>query len=266
MLSFIDFVYGKFLYLLTGWNLDYFIIFIVLYPLAILLAQSLFVASKHCYLSGRMRLNRFLKKNSFVTPRNFFFFEKEVVRVFPKSVRKQVKHIAERRLSLDNTLSVFKSDSVFFKPSIVKAGYFIHIVSMGVIMGLNGFDLGLITFTLLSLSGVWLGVAVVDRLITLLIKSVDRKSKSKFIFALERNMAFENQEIDLTVPKKRKQKEDSVSSLAKSIEDFLESKPDKGIAQVVLKSLYSAQYSGAMSSASAIRLKNAMNDLKKYVG
>ena len=266
MLSFIDSLYGKFVYLLTDWKLEYFIIFIVIYPLAILLAQSLFVASKHRYFSGRIRLNRFLKKNSFVTPRNFFFFNREVIKVFPKSVRKQVKHIAERRLSLDNTLAVFKSESAYFKPAIVKAGYFIHIVSMGVIMSMNGFDLGQITFSLIGMSVVWLGVAVVDMLITLLIKSVDKKSKSKFIFALERNMAFENQEIDLSIPKKRKQKEDSVSALAKSIEDFLESKPDKGIAHVVLKSLYSAQYSGAMSSASAIRLKNAMNDLKKYVG
>lgn len=266
MLSFIDLLYSKFEYLLSDWKLEYFIIFIVAYPLAILLLQSVVYASKHCYLSGRIRLNKFLKKNSFITPRNFFFFDKKVVKVFPKSIKRQVKHIAERRLPLENVPSVFKADSFYYKPAIVKAGYFIHIVSMGVIMSMNGFGIGHIAFALIGLSAVWLGVGVVDTLVALLIRSVDKSSKRNFIFALERNMAFENQEIDLTIPKKRKQKEDSVSVLAKSIEDFLESKPDKGIASVVLKSLYSASYSGAMSSDSAIRLKNVMNDLKKYVG
>ncbi|MDE7079879.1 MAG: hypothetical protein K2O95_07180 [Clostridia bacterium] len=266
MLSFIDLLYSKFLYLLSDWKLEYFIVFFTVFPVVVLVLQGAIYASKHRYLSGKIRLDRFLKKNAFITPRNFFFFNKKVVKVFPKRVRKQVDHIADRRLSLENIPSVFKSDGAFCKTSVVKAGYFIHIVSMGVIMSINGFDLAHIAFCAIGMSIVWIAVAVVDMLVALLIRSVDKRSKKKFIFALERNMAFENQEIDLTLPKKRKQKEDSVSELAKSIESFLESKPDKGIAGVVLKSLYSASYSGAMTTQSAIKLKNAMNDLKKYVG
>ena len=266
MLSFIDLVYSKFLYLLSDWKLEYFIVFFTVFPLAVLLLQGIAYASKHCYLAAKIRLDIFLKKNSFITPRNFFFFNKRVMKVFPKYIKKQVEHIADRRLPLENVTSVFKSDYSFARPAIVKAGYFIHILSMGVIMSINGFDLPHIAFCAIGMSIVWIAVATVDMLVALLIRSVDKRCKRQFVFALERNLVFENQQIDLTVPKKGKKKEDSVTILAKSIEDFLATNPDKGIASVVLKSLYSASFSGAMSAASALRLKNVMNDLKKYVG
>ena len=266
MLSFIDLLYRAFINLLSGWEIMHFILFLTLFPVVVILLSSIVFASKHNYLSGKIRLDRFLKKYSFVTPRNFYFFNKKVLSVFPRRVKKNIKQIADNKLPLENVTSVFKSDYSYSKFDIVKAGYFIHIVSMGVIMSVNGFALGQIAFCAIGMSIVWLGVAVADRLVALLIKSVDKHCKKKFIFALERNLAFEDKQIDLSVPTKRERKEDSVSALAKSIEDFLAANPDKGIAGVVLKSLYSASFSGAMSSSSATRLKNVMNDLKKYVG
>ncbi|MDE5617053.1 MAG: hypothetical protein K2I78_04615 [Clostridia bacterium] len=266
MLSFIELLYRMFVYILTDWKLEYFIVFFAAFPFSVLLLQSVVYASRHRYLSARIKLGKFLKKNSFVTPRNFYFFNKKVVGVFPKSVKKQVKHIVDGRLPIDNAISIFKSDSVFAKPSIVKAGFFIHIVSMGVIMSVNGFELTQIAFVAFAMCFVWIGTAVADAIVSLLIDVVDRRNKKKFVFALERNLVVVNKEIDLGVPSETEPKEDSVSALAKSIEDFLASNPDKGMASVVLKSLYSASFSGAMTPANALRLKNVMLDLKKYVG
>ncbi len=266
MLSFIELLYRLFVYALSDWRLEYFIVFFAVFPFGVLLLQSVVYASRHRFLSARLRLKKFLKKNSFITPKNFFFFNKKVISVFPKKVKKQVKHIADGRLSIDNTVDIFKSDCSFAKPIIVKVGFFIHIVSMGVVMSVNGFELAQIAFVAFAMCFVWIGAAVADLLISRVIDSVDRRNRKKFVFDLERNLVCEYHEIDLTVPSKSAEKEDSVSSLAKSIEDFLATKPDKGIAGVVLKSLYSASFSGAMNAANALRLKNVMLDLKKYVG
>ncbi len=265
-MSVIEFLYGKFALMLSDWEVAYFAIFLIAFPLIALVLQEVAVARRHRYAKAKRRLTAFLKKNSYVSPRNLFFFNKKVVKVFPQKIRKQVERLVDRGLDPQELTEIFKYSDSYFKPSIVKIGYFVHIVSMGVIMSLNGFVLAQIAFAAVGMSIVWIAVGVVDKLVSTLINFVDRKNKKKFIFALERNLMAQSPEIDLSVPAKNAVKKDSVSALAKSVEDFLAAKPDKGIAGVVLKSLYSASFSGAMSDDSAKRLKNVMLDLKKYVG
>ena len=265
-MSVIEFLYGKFALLLSGWKVAYFVIFLVAFPAIALVLQEVGVARARRYGKAWRRLKAFVKRNAFISPRNLFFFNKKVVKVFPHRVKRQVNRLVDKGANPQELIEIFKYDENFYKPSVVKAGYFIHIVSMGVIMGINGFALPLIAFCAVGMSVVWIAVGVVDRLISALIDFVDRRKKKKFILALERSVTAVSPEIDLSVPAKSGERKDSVSKLAKSVEDFLAEKPDKGIAGVVLKSLYSASFSPAESDESAKRLKNAMFELKKYVG
>ena len=94
---------------------------------------------------------------------------------------------------------------------------------------------------------------------------VDRRYKKKFLIKLDANTLYEEKQVDLTMPKVEVA-EDSVIRLADSVEDFLASGPDKSIAEVVLKGIYSAKFSSAMTAQSKLRLKNVVMQLKNYVG
>ena len=87
MLSFIELLYRLFVYALSDWRLEYFIVFFAVFPFGVLLLQSAVYASRHRFLSARLRLKKFLKKNSFITPKNFFFFNKKVIG-FPQKSKK----------------------------------------------------------------------------------------------------------------------------------------------------------------------------------
>ena len=95
---------------------------------------------------------------------------------------------------------------------------------------------------------------------------VDKKYRKKFISKLDSNTMLYSKNIDLTVPQRDGDGSDSVSELAKSVEDFLATSPDRSLAKVVLKGLYSAKFSSAMSIQNKLRLKNVIDDLKNYVG
>lgn len=266
LLHFIDWIYRGFTYLLTGWGIGHFIAFLTIFPIAVLALQTALYGRYYRYAKAKRKLAKFLKRNSFVTSRNIWSFNKKVVSVFPKYLKNQAKHIAQADLPLDNLADIFKGDLAVKRKNIVRTGYLIHILSLGVIMFANGFEVSQVAFAAIGMTFVWIGAGVADMVIAALFCRVDRRSAKKFLFALERNIALDVDEIDLSIPEKLYETGDSVSDLAKSVEEFLATDPDKGIAKVVLKSLYSSAFSGAMKAESAMRLKNVMQELKNYVG
>ena len=260
------FCYLLFENLLTGWKWQHIAILAAVIPAIVMLAQILIYANAFFYRAGAVKIKKFLKRNSYICPLNVSLFNKKVVSRFPKTVKKQAKQFADGSDSLEGFIDIFNSDYNCRIKNIVTAGWLAHTVSVGTVAALNGCGVGKVAFILLGITLLWALVAIADAVVRKLFILAEKKGRIKFLTSLERNTVLQNKQVDLTVPADIRKTKDSVFDLAKVVEDFLAALPDKGMAKVVLKSLYSANFTSAMNSDNAVRLKNVMEELKNYVG
>ncbi|MDE5654384.1 MAG: hypothetical protein K2I46_02120 [Clostridia bacterium] len=265
MLSFISDTYGKFQSFMASWKVWQIVAFAVAIPVIVILIQLLINLTQLVYVKANFRLKKFLKSYSYLSPSNVFSFNKKVVKGFPKYIKRQTKHIADSGMPMEEYLNTFNFCNVGKRRSIVGTMALAHIILLGVVVAMNGFSVGIVSTAILATFAVWFVALVIDFAVYRLFNFVDRKFKRKFLIKLDVNTLYEEKSVDLTLPKEEVV-EDSAMQLANTVEDFLASQPDKGIAKVVLKGLYSAKFSSAMTAQSKLRLKNVVTQLKNYVG
>ncbi|MDE5756067.1 MAG: hypothetical protein K2I23_03175 [Clostridia bacterium] len=265
MLLFISDVYTKFQAFMMNWKVWQVVAFAVAVPAVALFVQLLINSSQRVYAKAYPRLKRFLKTNSYLSPSTVFSFNKRVVKVFPKHIKRQTQHIADTAMPMEEYLNTFNFSSLPKRKSIVGGTALAHIVLLGIVVAMNEYSVGIACAAILVTFALWLIVIALDCVISRLVSFVDRRYKKKFITKLDANTIYEEKGVDLTLPKVEVA-EDSAIQLANSVEDFLASQPDKSIAKVVLKGIYSAKFSSAMTAQSKLRLKNVVTELKNYVG
>ena len=265
MLLFISNVYEKFQSFMTSWKFWQIIAFAVAVPLVTLFIQMLAYSTQRVYAKAYSRLRKFLKTHSYLSPSTVFSFNKKVVKVFPRNIKRQTKHIADTSMPMEEYLNTFSFCEAPKKKSIVGAVAIAHILLWGIVVAMNGYSVGAVSLSILACVALWLVAIAIDIVIGKIFAVVDRRYKKKFLIKLDANTIYEEKQVDLTMPKVEVA-EDSVIQLANSVEDFLASGPDKSIAKVVLKGIYSAKFSSAMSAQSKLRLKNVVSELKNYVG
>lgn len=265
MLSFISDTYSKFQAFMASWKVWQIVAFAVAVPIAAIIIQMVIYSAQRVYAKAYSRLKRFLKSYSYLSPSTVFTFNKKVVNVFPRYVKRQTKHIADTAMPMEEYINTFHFCSQPKKKSIVGGVALAHIVLLGIVVAMNGHSVGIVSTAILATFVLWLAVIALDYAISGVFAFVDRKYKKKFLIKLDSNTLYQEKSVDLTLPKVEVE-EDSAMQLAKSVEDFLASQPDKSIAKVVLKGLYSAKFSSAMTAQSKLRLKNVFTDLKNYVG
>ncbi|MDE6210586.1 MAG: hypothetical protein K2G42_01270 [Clostridia bacterium] len=265
MLSFISDTYSKFQAFMASWKVWHIVAFAVAVPVIVLLVQMLIYSAERVYAKAYPRLKRFLKTHSYLAPSTVFSFNKKVVKVFPGYIKRQAKHIADTSMPMEEYINTFHFCAQPKKKSIVGGAALAHIVLLGIIVAMNGYSVGIVSTAILATFALWLIIIALDCVASKLLSFVDRRYKKKFLIKLDSNTLYQEKSVDLTLPKVEVA-EDSAMQLAKSVEDFLASRPDKSIAKVVLKGLYSAKFSSAMTAQSKLRLKNVFTDLKNYVG
>ena len=250
---------------MASWKIWQIVAFAVAIPLVTLFIQMLVYSTQRVYAKAYSRLKKFLRAHSYLSQSTVFSFNKKVVKVFPKYIKRQTKHIADSSMPMEEYLNTFSFCAQPKKKSIVGGVALAHIVSLGIVVAMNGHSVGVVSAAVLACVAVWLVAIAVDFVMSKLYSAVDRRYKKKFLIKLDANTVYQEKEVDLTLPKVEVA-EDSVVQLANSVEDFLASGPDKSIAKVVLKGLYSAKFSSAMTAQSKLRLKNVVDELKNYVG
>lgn len=241
------------------------IAFAVAIPLVTIFIQMFVYSTHRVYAKAYARLKKFLRTHSYLSPGTVFIFNKKVVKVFPRFIKRQTKHIADSAMPMEEYLNTFSFCELPKKKSIVGGVAIAHILLWGIVVAMNGYAVGIISLSILACVVLWLVAIAIDFVISKLYSAVDRRYKKKFITKLDANTAYEEKQVDLTMPKVEVA-EDSVIQLANCVEDFLASGPDKSIAKVVLKGIYSAKFSSAMTAQSKLRLKNVVDELKNYVG
>ena len=265
MLSFISDTYVKFQSFMASWKVWQIVAFAVAIPVLVVFIQLLINTTQLVYAKANFRLKKFLKSYSYLSPSTVFSFNKKVVKGFPRYIKRQTKHIADSGMPMEEYLNTFNFCQESKRKSIVGTMALAHIVLLGVVVAMNGYSVGIVSTAILATFALWLLIFALDRGISGLFAIVDRRYKKKFLIKLDSNTLYQEKSVDLTLPKVEVE-EDSAMQLAKSVEDFLASQPDKSIAKVVLKGLYSAKFSSAMTAQSKLRLKNVFTDLKNYVG
>ncbi|MDE6274915.1 MAG: hypothetical protein K2M75_00015 [Clostridia bacterium] len=250
---------------MASWKIWQIAAFAIAIPIVALFIQVLVYSAERVYAKAYSRLKRFLKTHSYLSPSTVFSFNKRVVKVFPRNIKRQTKHIADTAMPMEEYLNTFSFCAIPKKKSIVGATALAHIVLLGIVVAMNGYSVGVVATAILASIALWLIIIAIDFVIGKLFTMVDRRYKKKFLIKLDANTVYQEKEVDLTLPKVEVA-EDSVIQLANSVEDFLASQPDKSIAKVVLKGIYSAKFSSAMTAQSKLRLKNVVTELKNYVG
>lgn len=265
MLSFISDTYSKFQSFMASWKVWQIVAFAIAVPVIAILVQIIIYSTQRVYARAYSRLKRFLKRYSYLSPSTVFTFNKRVVNVFPRYIKRQTKHIADTSMPMEEYLNTFNFCCQYKKRSIVGVAALAHIVLLGIVVAMNGFSVGIVSTAILAAVALWLVTLALDFVISKLFAIVDRIYKKKFLIKLDANTLYNEKDVDLTLPKVEVP-EDSALRLAGSVEDFLAGKPDKSIAKVVLKGIYSAKFSSAMTAQSKLRLKNVIDELKNYVG
>lgn len=266
MLAFITDVYSKFLTLMTSWRGWQIVLFALVVPILALVIQIFSYSSRFVYGRALARLRKFFKHNSYLRSSTAFSFNKKVVKVFPKNIRRQTKHIADNAMPIEEFLNTFSFCYDVKKNSVVSPLAFAHTILLGIIVAMNVGSVSVVSASVIAIAAVWLAVKFIDKIIFALFSAVDKAYRKRFLVKLDSNTVTKEKEVDLTIPKEEPDIDDSALELAKSVEDFLAGEPDKSIAKVVLKGLYSAKFSSAMNTQTESRLKNVVVELKNYVG
>ena len=266
MLAFITQIYTKFLAFMTHWKVWQIVLFALSLPIIALAVQTITYSSRYVYRRAFARLKKFLKRNSYLSPDTMHSFNKRVVKIFPANIKRQTKHIADSGMPVEEYVNTFGFCYGVSKKSIVGKVALLHTVLLGIIVAMNGHAIGNVCASVMAMALVWGIAKIIDSAFRGAYSFVDKKYRKKFISKLDSNTMLYSKNIDLTVPQRDGDGSDSVSELAKSVEDFLATSPDRSLAKVVLKGLYSAKFSSAMSIQNKLRLKNVIDDLKNYVG
>ena len=265
MLSFISNSFLKFQTFMANWSVWQIVAFAVAIPVVAIIIQLAIDFGGLIYVGANFRLNKFLKSYSYLSSSSVFAFNRKVVKGFPRHIRRQTKHIADSGLPMEEYLNTFNFCPQSDRRSIVGGVAIAHIVLLGIVVAMNGFSVGIVSASILATLALWLFAIAVDFLVYKAVAFVNGKFKRKFIIKLDLNTVYDEKSVDLTLPKEEVV-EDSALQLANTVQEFLESKPDKGIAKVVLKGIYSAKFSSAMTAQSRLQLKNVVEELKNYVG
>lgn len=266
LLVFINQVYTKFLAFMTHWKIWQIVLFALILPIIAIIVQLIAYASRYVYRRAFSKLKKFLKRNSYLSPDTVHSFNKRVVKVFPSNIKRQTKHIADSGMPVEELVNTFGFCYNVSKRSIIGRVGVLHTVLLGIVIAMNGYSLGIVCASVVALGAVWLIAKFIDCALRGLFSSVDKKYRKKFIAKLDANTLLYSKNVDLTIPQKDFGGDDSVLELAQSVEDFLSASPDVSLAKVVLKGLYSAKFSPAMSMQNKLKLKNVIDDLKNYVG
>ena len=266
MLELINQVYTKFLAFMTHWKVWQILLFALILPIFAITVQLIAYSSRYVYRKAFSKLKKFLKRNSYLSPDNVHSFNKRVVKIFPSNIKRQTKHIADSGMPVEELVNTFGFCYNVSKLSIVGKVGLLHTVILGILVAMNNYSIGIVCASVLAMSIVWLAVKFIDCAVRGVFSAIDRKYRKRFIAKLDANTLLYSKSVDLTLPQKDFSGDDSVFELAQSVEDFLSTTPDVSLAKVVLKGLYSAKFSPAMSMQNKLKLKNVIDDLKNYVG
>lgn len=217
------------------------------------------------FARANRRLRAFLKRNPYISSVNLFLFDKRVGSVFPRCVKKALKGMEGREITSEDLVTIFGNCRIKKFADVMRTGCIAHVITVGALMAAIGYSASAVVFVNACVFMLWVVLIAVCGLAGKLFKARERKCKGVFLNDLQANIR-QTAVFSLgSIEDRKALGEDSVSALAKGVEDFLAAKPDKSLAKVVLKSLYSANYAAATSRESVFALKEAMHKLKEYV-
>lgn len=264
-MAYLNLIYAYFKVAIEGWSVYEIAALAAVVPLVLAIAQLALYSHVSRFVKAQRRLNRFFKQNSYLSSVNLFLFNKKVTKVFPLRVRKTLKNMEGKEISLEQIVTPFENYRAQRAFNILKIGCIVHLITLSVIMAVNGYSVAAIAFVGLCVALVWWMFAIGCYFAKRLYRIRENKKRGEFLYALSHNVK-EVATFSLgSVEDVKTLSDDSVSALAKGVESFLSTNPDKSLAKVVLKSLYSANYTSATSRESVFALKEAMHKLKNYV-
>lgn len=268
-MAFIRMVFDRFESIISDWSVWQIALLIAVVPFIAVLAQFLILSKENRFYKANKKLKRFLKRNCYVSTVNLFLFNKKVSRVFPLRMRKALKSMEGKDVSMQEIVTIFENCRIKSAKNIQCISGIAHVITVGVVMAMSGYYISHIAFVALGMAIMWgllyIGVNVLKNLF----RNREARSKNKFLFALKHSVqeivkfGFEDHEF-ADISQQKNVSGDSVYELARGVEDFLATKPNKSLAKVVYKSLYSANLTSATSKESVTYLKDAMQKLKNY--
>lgn len=258
-------LYAYFHLLLDGWNLYGIAALIAIVPVVTVVMQLAVYSYSSRFTKAQRRLKRFFKHNSYLSSVNLFLFNKKVTKVFPKHVRKEMKNFQGGEITGEEICTTFENYRGKNPADLIKTACVVHLAVLSVVMAVNGFPVSAIAFAALGVAIVWWIFGIALSLAKKLYRNRESKKKGEFIYALRHNVKVVTAFSLGSLEDVKTLDSDSVNELAKGVESFLAGNPDKSLAKVVLKSLYSANYTAATSRESVFALKEAMHKLKNYV-
>ena len=264
-MTYLKIIFAYFQYFISGWSAVKIAVLAAAVPVVVVLIQLIAYSAAGRFVKAYAKLKRFLKHNSYVTSVNLFVFNKKVAHVFPRRIRKALQSMEGKEITAQELVTIFENYIPRKATSIMRTGSIVHLITLSVIIALSGYGLAAVAFVAACMSGVWWLFAIGCNLIGRLYRLRENKYKRDFIFALNHSVRQSSVFSLGSIEDVKTLKEDSVGELAAGVENFLSTNPDKSLAKVVLKSLYSANYTSAMSKESVFALKSAMQKLKEYV-
>lgn len=210
------------------------------------------------------RIKAYLKRYKNISTRYMYFFNKKVTKVFDKNIQKQAVKYQKDNVDLNNFCMLFENIIPKKPKNILKTAYVVVNIALACIMAMSGYGIAMAVYILILYSVLWLFVAIADILIKAIFSNIELKSRKKFLYLLEHNVVSQAKEISLDFDDNKAPVFDSVQELAQEVKDFLATNPNKSLAKVVLKSLYSANFACAMNDKSIADLRNCMLELKNY--
>lgn len=269
-MTYIRILFNQFERMISGWTAWQIALLVAILPIiTVILQLALFDRASRFYKANR-RLNKFLKKNCYISSINLFLFNKKVCRVFPVRLQKVLKSFEGKDISMQELCTIFENYRVKAPVNIIGITYIVHVIAVSVIMAMSGYYLSHIAFVALGMTIAWGLIYIACNFIRSLYRNRESRAKGKFLFGIKHNVqevvnfSFIDNGIEYKSDS-QKVTEDSVYELAQGVEEFLAANPNKSLAKVVYKSLYSANFASAMSKESVFSLKNAMQKLKNYI-
>lgn len=267
-MAFLKVVFDKFVNIISDWSAWQIALLAAVVPIIITILQLIAIDSKSTFSKANKKLKKFLKKNCYVSSINLFLFNKKVCNAFPFRFRKVLKSLEGKDISMQEICTIFENYRVKSPKNIIWIAGIVHLIVVAVVMAMSGYYLSHISFVSLGLAVAWGLLYTGINFISAVYRNRESRNKSKFLFALKHSVqeivkfGFNNTS-DIEIVQKN-HSEDSVYELARGVEEFISQKPNKSLAKIVYKSLYSANYTTAMSKESISYLKEIMQKLKEY--
>lgn len=264
-MTYLILLYACFKTALEGWNIYGLVALVATVPVVVTVLQLAAFSHSGIFAKAERKLGKFLKYNSYVSSLNLFLFNKKVSKFFPARVRKAMKRMEGKDVSADEICTTFENYRGKRPVKMMKTGCVVHLIAVSVVMALNGYSLAAVAFIALGVAFVWWVLGIGTLLAKRLFINRESNKRKDFLYAISHNTRTVATFSLGSIEDVKTLDGDSVSALANGVESFLAANPDKSLAKVVLKSLYSANYTAATSRESVFALKEAMHKLKSYV-